>query len=211
MESTVKGPTDRRHTWQRGVAWALATAGFLALGAGCASWPVVGPAVLAARADEHVRDGAWYEAIASYDELLARFPDHPSAPRVLENRNSLAAMLTARAQLARQRDEVHRLHDELMADRTRLQGETAALRSELFRLHSEQSRLREELLRRERDLARAREAMAVRESDLARAREAMAAHQAEAQRLREDIERLKQIDAQLERLKQIDLQLERKR
>ena len=199
MKGTVQRMTGRRQRWQRGVARAVAAVGLLALTGGCASWPVVGPALLAARADEHVREGAWYDAIASYDEFLAQFPEHRAAPRVLENRNTLAAMLTARTELARQRDDVSRLHEELMADRSRLRGETAALRSELVRLYGEQSRLREELLRREGDLARAREAMAAREGDLARVREAMAAHQAEVQRLRDDLERLKQIDLKLER------------
>jgi hypothetical protein len=187
--------TGRRAGWRHGAAGALATAALLMLASGCVSWPVVGPSLLVARADQQAAEGAWHHAIASYDEFLERFPDDRLARRVLESRNSLVAMMTARAELTRQRDEAVRLREDvtelrdegsrLREDRIRLRDETTLLRWELIRLRNEQRRLREELNRRE--------------GDLARTREELAARQAEAQRLRDDIERLKQIDLRLER------------
>jgi chromosome segregation ATPase len=162
---------------------------------GCLSLPVLGPVFLLARADTQTREGAWEAAVASYDEYLARYPDDSSAPRVLERRDTLAATLSARAELTRRRDEVARLRDELAGLRdqearlrkggTRLRSEVTVLRDEVIRLHDERAQLREELSRRERDLARTRQELAAR--------------RAEAERLRSDIERLKQIDLQLER------------
>jgi chromosome segregation ATPase len=174
----------------------------LGAGAGCASWPIVGPAILLARADQQAREGAWHEAVASYDAFLARFPDDRAAPRALDSRDTLAAMLTARAELTRRRDEVTRLSAEisglrdegtrLREDHTRLRAEATVLRDEVIRLHGERTQLREELTRREGDLARTRQELAARQAELA-------ARQAEAERLRKDIERLKEIDLKLER------------
>lgn len=169
----------------------------LVVAAGCVSMPIVGPALLLARADRQAREGSWEQALASYDEYLARFPDDGDAPRVLESRDTLAAMLTAQAEVTRRREEVTRLRDELAKledegarlreDRTRLRAEATVLRDEVIRLHddrihlrAEGSQLRDELVRREGDLARVRRELAVR--------------RAEAERLRADIERIKEID-----------------
>lgn len=162
---------------------------------GCASLPILSPALLLARADRQAREGAWQEAVASYDAYLARFPDDSEAPRVLESRDTLAATLAAQAELTRRREEVARLRDELgrLQDEgtwlreggTRLRAEATVLRDEVVRLRDEGTQLREELTRRE--------------GDLARTRQELAARQAEAERLRADIERLKQIDLKLER------------
>jgi DNA repair exonuclease SbcCD ATPase subunit len=169
---------------------------------GCVSVPVFGPVVLLARADRQARDGAWEEALASYDDYLARFPDDSAAPRVLESRDTLAAMLSAQTDLARQREEVARLRAELaaLADEgarlreggTRLRAESTVLRDEVIRLRDERSQLRDETTQLRRELTR-------RQDDLARTRQELAAQQAEAERLRADIERLKQIDLKLER------------
>ena len=171
----------------------------LAVTAGCASMPsvpVVGPAaLLLGRADRLAREGSWEEAVASYDEYLSRFPEDSAAPRALETRDTLAATLTAQAELVSRRDEVTRLQAELAQldtegtrlreDRTRQTAEVTVLRDEVNRLRDERIELREELTRRE--------------DDLARTRQELAARQAEADRLRADIERLKQIDLKLER------------
>jgi hypothetical protein len=174
----------------------------LVITAGCTTLPIVGPAVLLARADRQARDGSWREAIGSYDEYLGRFPDDADAPRILESRDTLAAMLTARAELTRRRDEVTRLQDELSkleADGTRLRedgtrqrAEATVLRDEVIKLRDERSRLRSEGTQLREELTR-------RESDLARTRQELAARQAEAERLRTYIERLKEIDLKLER------------
>ena len=184
------------------VARCLAVLAVLAATAGCVSAPVIGPALLLARADRQAREGAWEEAVASYDDYLARFPDDGAAPRVLESRDTLAAMLSAQADLARQRDEVARLRDELAILKDegtrlreggiRMRAESTVLRDEVIRLRDERTQLRDETMQLRKELTR-------RQDDLARTRQELAAQQAEAERLRADIERLKQIDLKLER------------
>jgi chromosome segregation ATPase len=174
----------------------------LATTTGCVSLPFVAPALLLARADRQAREGAWEAAVASYDEFLARFPADASAPRALESRDTLAATLTIRAELARRRDEVARLRKELeqlqseevrlREDRVRMRAEASVMRDEVVRLRDEQAHLRAEG-------TELREALTRRQNALARTREALAAQQAEAERLRADIEKLKEIDLKLER------------
>jgi hypothetical protein len=169
---------------------------------GCVSVPIIGPALLLARADRQAREGAWEDAVASYDDYLARFPDDSAAPRVLESRDTLAAMLSAQTDLARQRDEVARLRAELATVKDegtrlreggiRLRAESTVLRDEVIRLRDERTQLRDETKQLRRELTR-------RQDDLARMRQELAVQQAEAERLRADIERLKQIDLKLER------------
>jgi len=181
----------------------------LATFSGCVSMPILGPTLLLSRAERQAREGSWAEAIASYDEYLARFPDDSAAPRVLESRDTLAAMLTARAELTRRREEVARLRDELSGlqadetrlreDRTRLSAEATVLRDEVIRLHDEAMRLRDERVHLRAEGTQLREQLTRRGDDLARTRQELAARQAEADRLRADIERIKQIDLKLER------------
>src|SRR6185369_2023187 len=181
----MTGSPKRENIQGRRRPVALRLAGLLLLLsiAGCISLPILGPTLLLVRADRQAREGAWEEAVASYDEYLSRFPADSAAPRVLESRDTLAAMLTARAELSRRREEVVRLRDELGS----LEAEGMRLREDGTRLRAEGSQLREELTRRA--------------DDLARARQELAARQAEAERLKADIERLKQIDLKLERRK----------
>ena len=183
----------------------------LATVAGCVSWPIVGPVILVAKADRQAREGAWQEAVASYDDYLARFPDDSWAPRIRESRDTLAAMLTARSELTRRREEVAKLRDELAGlqdegtrlreDGTRLRAEATVLRDEVIRLRDERMHLRAEGTQLRAEGTQLREELTLRESDLARTRQELAARQAEAERLRADIERLKQIDLKLERRK----------
>lgn len=194
----------RRGDGRRATRW-LAVA-LLLTSTGCVSVPVsvpiIGPALLLARADRQAREGAWEDAVASYDDYLTRFPDDGVAPRVLENRDTLAAMLTAQTDLAQQRDEVARLRAELAALKDegtrlreggiRMRAESTVLRDEVIRLRDERSQLRDETTQLRRELSR-------RQDDLTRTRQELAAQQAEAERLRADIERLKQIDLKLER------------
>jgi hypothetical protein len=93
----------------RGLAGLLLCVGAL----GCSSLPVAAPARLLAQADREARDGAWEQALRSYDEYLARFPDDRAAPRGRESRETLAAMLAARAEVTRQREEVVRLRADI--------------------------------------------------------------------------------------------------
>jgi chromosome segregation ATPase len=174
----------------------------LALLAGCTSLPLLGPTLLLARADRQAREGAWEEAVVTYDEFLARYPSDSASGRVRGNRDTLAAMLTAHGELDRHREEVARLRAELARledeearlreDRSRLRTEATALRDEVVRLRDERIRLREAGTQLREQLNR-------REGDLARTRQELAAQQAEAERLRADIERLKDIDLKLER------------
>jgi chromosome segregation ATPase len=125
----------------------------MATTAGCASWPVTdgGPALLS-RADHQAREGAWQDAVATYDEYLARFPDAAAAPRALESRDSLAAMLIARSELAR------------------LRAEVMQLRAEVIQLRAELAQARQNLTRREGDLARTRQELATRQAEADRLR-----------------------------------------
>ena len=118
----------------------------MATTAGCASWSMGGAgSALLARADHQARDGAWEEAVASYDEYLARYPDTKAAPRALESRNALAAALIARSEETR-------------------------LRTEVMQLRAEVAQLREDLTRRESDLARTRQELATRQAEADRLR-----------------------------------------
>ena len=109
-----------------------AAAGLLLVAAlaGCASWPFGRGATLLAEADRLAREGDFDGAVARYDLYLARYPETWAAPRALESRDTLAAMLAARAEVTRLRQEVARLRDEL----ARREVDLARLRSDLERL-----------------------------------------------------------------------------
>jgi hypothetical protein len=104
---------------------------------GCAAWPFGRGVSRLAEADRLARAGDWPAAVAAYDDYLARYPDAWAAPRALESRDTLASMLTARAELVRLRVEVIRLRDELArreSDLTRVRQEADRLRADLERL-----------------------------------------------------------------------------
>ena len=166
----------------------------LAATAGCVSSAILGPERLLARADRQAQEGAWDQALRSYDEYLARFPDDRSMPRAVESRDRLIATLTARNELTRWREEVARLRDEvnrLRAERMRLREERTQLYEEKRELHEEKSQLHEEKTQLHQELTR-------REDALVRMRQELAVRRAEAERLRADIERIKEIDLKLE-------------
>ena len=183
---------------------------------GCVSLPVVGPTLLLVRADRQAGEGDWEAALASYDELLARFPNDPAAPRALRSRDTLVASLEAQQELARRREEVERLRSELVRlqqeearlreEEARLQQEKASLRQEEAQLREDRRRLRvettemrDEMMRLRFEGTELREELTRRRRDLARTRQELGARQAEADRLRSDLERLKEIDLQPER------------
>jgi septal ring factor EnvC (AmiA/AmiB activator) len=119
--------------------------------AGCASWPLgSGGVALLSRADHQAREGAWEEAVATYDEYLTRYPDASSAPRALESRDTLASMLMARKELTRLRAEVMQLRAELAQlrdDLNRRDGDLVRTRQELATRQAEADRLRADLER----------------------------------------------------------------
>jgi septal ring factor EnvC (AmiA/AmiB activator) len=121
--------------------------------AGCASWPFgSGGVALLSRADHQAREGAWEEAVVTYDEYLTRYPDAASAPRALESRDTLASMLMARKEL------------------TRLRAEVTQLRAEVTQLRAELAQVRDDLNRREGDLVRTRQELATRQAEADRLR-----------------------------------------
>jgi chromosome segregation ATPase len=119
--------------------------------AGCATWPLSGAgAALLARADHQAREGAWEDAVATYDEYLKRYPDTSAAPRALQSRDTLAEMLVARNELTRLRAEVKQLRAELAQardDLSRREGDLARTRQELVTRQAEADRLRADLER----------------------------------------------------------------
>jgi hypothetical protein len=100
--------------------------------AGCASsdWGFNGATALLARADR-LADGQQYEtALRTYDEFLTYYAGDPAAPRALKSRDTIASIVTARAELARLRSELAARDGEL----ARLRQETERLRADLEKL-----------------------------------------------------------------------------
>ena len=99
---------------------------------GCATvdWPFDGSSSLLARADR-LADRQQYEpALRTYDEFLARYPSDPAVPRAQKSRDTIASIVTARAELARLRSELAARDGEL----ARLRQETERLRADLEKL-----------------------------------------------------------------------------
>jgi hypothetical protein len=113
---------------------------------GCAWVPLrrVGPGAAALeRADDLARAGAWEDAVHAYGEYLVQYPEAEEAGRAAASRDTLRALLGARAEGAR-------------------------LRGEATRLREEMARLREELVRRDGDLVRVRQEAERLKTDLER-------------------------------------------
>ena len=105
--------------------------------AGCASWPFRSAPSKLERADRLAREGAWEQAATAYGEFLARYPTAPEAPRAAASRDTLAALLAARAELNRLREEIGRLRDDVARrdlDLVRVRQEADRLRTDLERL-----------------------------------------------------------------------------
>jgi len=123
----------------------------MATTAGCATWPPASAgSTLLARADHQAREGAWEDAVATYDQYLARYPNASAAPRALQSRDMLAEMLVARSELTRLRGEVRQLRAELAQardDLTRREGDLVRTRQELATRQAEADRLRDDLER----------------------------------------------------------------
>ena len=93
--------------------------------------PSAPPAPLA-RADRLVEQGSYEAAVAAYDEFLARHVDDGAVPRARMSRGAAAAVVAARAELAKLKQESAKLNQEI-------------------------ARLNEELVKREADLTKVRE------------------------------------------------------
>ncbi len=155
----------------------------VALG-GCASatwWPFRPAAMLLLRADRASDELRFRQALALYDEFLTRYPDDAEAPRALESRNTVAAIVTTRDELTRLRGEL-RVRD----------SEAAKLRDEAAKQRDEAARQRDEAVRQRDEATKLRE-------ELARLRQELSTRQAESDKLRADLERMKELDLRLER------------
>jgi predicted RNase H-like nuclease (RuvC/YqgF family) len=119
---------------------------------GCATsswWPFRPAAMLLVRADRAADELRFRQALALYDEFLTRYPDDAAAARALESRDTVAAIVTAREELARLRSELRARESEV----TKLRDDVARLRQELMSRQAETDKLRADLERiKEMDL-----------------------------------------------------------
>jgi hypothetical protein len=99
---------------------------------GCASaeWPFGGASSLLAQADRLADRQEYEPALRTYDEFLASYPNDHAAPRALKSRDTIASIVTARAELARLRSELAARDAEL----ARLRQESERLRADLEKL-----------------------------------------------------------------------------
>jgi septal ring factor EnvC (AmiA/AmiB activator) len=131
--------------------------------AGCAAWtwwPLRPAALLLQRANRAADELRFRQALALYDEFLARYPDDVAAPRALESRDTVAAIVTTRDELMRLRNELRarelesaKLRDDaakLREDVTRLRQELASRQAESDKLRADLERMKELDLRLER-------------------------------------------------------------
>jgi hypothetical protein len=115
----------------------------LALG-GCLSaswWPLRPAAILLARADRAADELRFRQALAQYDEFLALYPEDPEAARALKSRDTVAAIVITRDELARLRDTLRAREGEV----GKLREEVARLRQELVSRQAESDKLRADL------------------------------------------------------------------
>jgi cell division protein FtsB len=115
----------------------------LVLAGGCTSaqgWPFVrplsAPPPLLARADRLVEQGSYEAAVAAYDEFLATHADDGAMPRARMSRGAAAAVVAARAELAK-----------LKQDSAKLTQEIAKLNEELVKREADLTKMREDLER----------------------------------------------------------------
>jgi len=104
---------------------------------GCALGPQTRGATALDRADRLAREGALEDAVTAYGEYLTQHPEATAAPRATASRETLRALLIARADLARLRDELARLREDLArrdSDFIRVRQEAERLKTDLERL-----------------------------------------------------------------------------
>lgn len=104
---------------------------------GCALGPQTRDATALDRADRLAREGALEDAVTAYGEYLTKHPEAAAAPRATASRETLRALLIARAELARLRDELARLREDLArrdSDFIRVRQEAERLKTDLERL-----------------------------------------------------------------------------
>ena len=122
----------------------------VALG-GCSTWsPAPSPSppgvAMLERANRLAREESWEEAVTAYGDYLAYHPAGEAAPRAAASRDSLRALLSARAEAARLREELLRLREEL----ARRDGDLVRVRQEADRLKADLEKLKQVDLKLER-------------------------------------------------------------
>src|SRR3989454_6060001 len=140
----VHGPPAARAV--RALAHALVVVLLAAALGGCATWswwPFRPAAMLLIRADRAADELRFRQALALYDEFLARYPDDAEAARVLESRDTVAAIVTTREELIRLRSQLRARESEV----TKLREEVARLRQEVSSRQAETDKLRADLER----------------------------------------------------------------
>jgi len=123
---------------------ALAVVGLVVAVGGCGWMPLkrVGPGAAALeRADDLARGGAWEDAVEAYGRYLAHHPTAEDAPRAAASRDTLQALLDARAEAMRLREEAARMREEM----TRLRDELLKRDTDLVRVRQEAERLKTDL------------------------------------------------------------------
>lgn len=151
----------------RGVAVALA----LTL-AGCALWAPGADLVI--HADRLAADGDLDGALRAYEAALAEGAAGDAAIRARAGRATVSAAQSAAAELARVREQLARLHEQITAR------------------ERDVAKLTRDLAAREGELSRARQDLTARQAELARLG-------VEADKLRGDLEDLKRIEMRLEK------------
>jgi chromosome segregation ATPase len=171
------------------VVAAVALGAALAAG-GCAGWspfPRPTPAVLE-RAHAAVERGDYDGALTAYDDALRAGLEGETAVRARAARDTVAAVLGARAEVAR-----------LRAEAVARDGEVAKLRDGMTAREDDLTRLREEVARLRQELAARQAELVARQAELAARQTEITKLTTEAERLRTDLELLKSIDMRLER------------
>jgi len=124
----------------------VATATLLVSMTGCAVWVPPRGVALLDRADRLAREGAWDDAVTAYGEYLRHHPAAQGAPRAAASRDALRALLTARAEATRLREELWRLQEEL----AQRDGDLVRVRQESDRLKTDLEKLKQVDLKLER-------------------------------------------------------------
>jgi hypothetical protein len=116
---------------------------------GCGRWsssPPAGRVAMLERADRLAHAGSWNEAVTAYGEYLAENPTGDNAARAVASRDSLRALLSARAEAEKLREELVRLREEL----ARRDGDLVRVRQEAERLKADLEKLKQVDLKLER-------------------------------------------------------------
>lgn len=126
----------------------LVSALFTACASGPFAWPPFQRASTASleKAERLTEERQYQQAVAAYDEFLAVHPDDAEASRALANRDVIAGYLSARADLARLRQDLTAREAEV----TRLREELARVRQESERMRADLERLKQIDLKQDR-------------------------------------------------------------